>query len=283
MGRAVRIEFSGAIYHITSRGISGQDIFLESHDFEDFLARLDEAAKRYEWLVYAYCLMPNHYHLLLETKHPNLSKGMRHLNGAYCQAFNRRHVRVGHLLQGRYHSILVERESYLLEVSRYIVLNPVRAGLVRSPENWKWSSFEATAGGSASLEALATETILGCFGTELDKCRSAYRRFVHEGLGKLSPLLDVRNQLILGSESYVKKLTPLFKEKRLLKHFPRIQRYATRPPLNRLLAPGSHGHVDPEQIRSAAEEHGYTLKEIAHYLGMHRTALARLIKPGGNR
>jgi len=107
---------------------------------------LAEAVERYHWICHAYCLMPNHYHLLVETPLANLSQGMRQLNGAYTQAFNRRHNRTGHLLQGRYKAILVEKESHLLELARYIVLNPVRAKLVRHPRAWRWSSYRATAG-----------------------------------------------------------------------------------------------------------------------------------------
>jgi len=279
MARAVRIEFPGAIYHITSRGNSRQEIFLDSQDFEDFLGRLDTTAQNLNWLVYAYCLMPNHYHLLLETQEPNLSKGMRYLNSGYCQAFNRRHGRSGHVVQGRYHAILVERETYLLEVSRYIVLNPVRAGLVDSPEKWKWSSFRATAGKSPSLETLATRPILSHFSKRLSLARKAYESFVRDGLGKISPLMDVRHEVILGSDAYIQKLTPLFKSRHFVKRFPRIQRYATRPSLEAILGIPKRDPADRARILEAVKEHGYTLKEIAHFLGVHPTTVGRIIKP----
>jgi len=127
MSRPLRIEFTGAVYHITSRGNGRQDIFFEDKDRRVFLDLFWEIVKRERWICYAYCLMSNHYHLLIETKRPNLSRGMRQLNGAYAQKFNYMHDKVGHVFQGRYKSILVDRDNYLLELCRYVVLNPVRA------------------------------------------------------------------------------------------------------------------------------------------------------------
>jgi putative transposase len=137
MARPLRIEFSGALYHVTARGNAQQDIYLTDDDKLEFLSLLQRACERYHWLCHAYCLMTNHYHLLIETHTPTLSKGMKYLNGTYTQAFNRRHKRVGHVFQGRFKGILVEKDSYLLELSRYIVLNPVRAHMVRSVKDEK--------------------------------------------------------------------------------------------------------------------------------------------------
>ena len=131
MARPLRIEFAGALYHVTSRGDRREDIYLDDGDRQLFLEVLEAVCERFNWEVHAYCLMSNHYHLLVETPDGNLSRGMRHLNGVYTQRFNRRHKKVGHVFQGRYKAILVQKENYLLELSRYIVLNPVRAGMVR--------------------------------------------------------------------------------------------------------------------------------------------------------
>ncbi|MBD3670659.1 MAG: transposase [Gammaproteobacteria bacterium] len=127
MSRPLRIEYAGALYHVTSRGDGQKDIYLDDKDRRDFLSNLTHVCERYNWVVHAYCLMSNHYHLLLETPDGNLSQGMRQLNGVYTQQFNRTHERVGHVFQGRYKAIIVQKDSYLLELSRYIVLNPVRA------------------------------------------------------------------------------------------------------------------------------------------------------------
>src|SRR5919109_5544610 len=146
MSRPLRLEFPGAVYHLTSRGNARRKIFFSDTDRTNFLDTLSQVISRFSWICHAYCLMANHYHLLIETPKPNLSLGMRQLNGLYTQSFNRRHKRVGHLFQGRFKAIVVQKESYLLDLCRYIVLNPVRIkGDVRM-DAWKWSSYRATAG-----------------------------------------------------------------------------------------------------------------------------------------
>ena len=146
MARPLRLEFPGALYHLTSRGDGQEAIYRDDEDRGTCLEVLANTVRRFHWRAHAYCLMGNHYHLLVETEDPNLAQGMRHFNGVYTQRFNRRHGRSGHVFQGRYHAVLVQKDSYLLELARYIVLNPVRANMVRSPRDWPWSSYRATAG-----------------------------------------------------------------------------------------------------------------------------------------
>ena len=134
MSHPIRIEFPDALYHVTARGDRREDIFDDDQDRQTFLATLEQVINQFNWTCYAWCLMDNHYHLLIQTPDGNLSKGMRQLNGVYTQASNRRHRRVGHLFQGRFKAILVDRDAYLLELARYVVLNPVRAGMVKKPE-----------------------------------------------------------------------------------------------------------------------------------------------------
>ncbi|HJP54023.1 MAG: transposase [Rhodospirillales bacterium] len=184
MARPLRIEYPGAVYHLTARGNAREDIFLDDGDRRLFLDLLAETIARFRWLCHAYCLMGNHYHLLIETPEANLSRGMRHLNGVYTQRFNRTHGRVGHVFQGRYKAILVERDAHLLELCRYLVLNPVRAGMVRSARNWRWSSHRAMAGQVAAPEWLATDWLLARFGRRAAPARAAYRRFVIDGRGE---------------------------------------------------------------------------------------------------
>jgi putative transposase len=136
MARPLRLEFSGAVYHVTARGDRREAIFLDDQDRQRFLGLLGREIGQQNWLLYAYCLMGNHYHLLLETPEANLARGMRRLNGVYTQGFNRRYGLSGHVLQGRYKAILVDRDAYLLELSRYVVLNPVRAGLIAKVLLW---------------------------------------------------------------------------------------------------------------------------------------------------
>jgi REP element-mobilizing transposase RayT len=164
MARPVRIEFAGALYHLTSRGDGREDIYLDEADRLLFLQVLGQVCDQFNWACHAYCLMGNHYHLLVETHEGNLAKGMRQLNGVYTQGFNRKHRRVGHVFRGRYKAILVHKDSYLLELARYIVLNPVRAQMVRSAKEWRWSSYRSTCAQADAPAWLHTDWILAAFG-----------------------------------------------------------------------------------------------------------------------
>ena len=187
MSRPLRIEYPGAFYHITSRGNAKMPIFDNDEDRECFIRILEDVVKRFNWVVHAYCMMDNHYHLLVETIDGILSKGMRHLNGVYTQCFNRRHDRVGHIFQGRFKSILVNRESHLLELCRYVVLNPVRAGMLKQMDQYRWSSYKATAGLEEKPEFLTVDWILSQFDMKKAEAEKAYKKFVHAGIGISSP------------------------------------------------------------------------------------------------
>src|SRR3970040_1017299 len=206
MARPLRLEFAGALYHLTSRGDHRDKIFLDDEDRRTFLDLLGKEILQQHWICYAYCLMDNHYHLLIETPEPNLVRGMRRLNGVYTQAFNRRHGRVGHVFQGRYKGILVDKDSYALELCRYIVLNPVRAGMVRHPQDWRWSSYQATAGPSAAPDWLDVDWLLRQFAHETRRARYAYRRFVSAGIGRASPWVQLRGQIWLGGEEVLAQI-----------------------------------------------------------------------------
>jgi len=169
---------------VTARGNESRAIFLGDDDADRraFLQIFAVTCERFNWMCHAYCLMTNHYHMLIETPDANLSQGMRQLNGVYTQYVNRTHRRVGHLFQGRFEGILVEKESYLLELAWYVVLNPVRAGRVRQPEEWPWSSYRATVGDEKGADFLTTDALLGMFSNERQTAVCAYRRFVAEGI-----------------------------------------------------------------------------------------------------
>jgi len=202
MARPLRLEFPGAVYHLTARGDRQEPIFLNHTDRRKFVDLLAKEVKQQDWICYAYCLMDNHYHLLIETPQPDLVAGMRRLNGVYTQAFNYRRKKPGHVFQGRYQSILVDKDNYLLELCRYLVLNPVRAKLVKSPEQWSWSSYAATAGLVKAESWLATERVLALFSGS----RKRYQRFVLEGIGKESVWQDLKGQIYLGDESFLKRM-----------------------------------------------------------------------------
>lgn len=282
MARPLRIEFEGAVYHVTSRGNAKKDIFEDDVDREVFLKVLDEVIKRFNWLCHAYCLMNNHYHLLIETPEGNLSKGMRQLNGVYTQRHNHRHNKTGHVFQGRYKAILIDKESYLLEVSRYVVLNPVRAMLVKRPDDWKWSSYLATAGIAKTPEYLTTDWILGRFGNNKAEAELRYREFVMNGIKKEeSPWKRLQGQVLLGDERFIERFSDLLSKKRDIREIPRYQRYASRPPLEELFKDTEiEKNKRDKRICDAHIRYGYTLKEIAEYLGIHYTTVSKIIKSG---
>jgi REP element-mobilizing transposase RayT len=228
MARPLRLEYEGALYHVTARGNALQPIYRDEGDRKRFLHLLGEEIDQQRWHCYAYCLMNNHYHLLLETPEGQLSAGMRHLNGTYTQWFNRRHKRVGHVLQGRFKSILVDKDNYLLELCRYIVLNPVRARSVRRPQDWPWSSYCATAGRVAAPNWLDVSGVLRIFHRTRVVAQHTYKQFVREGIPQDSPWEQVRGQIFLGDEAFLSQMARLVKGKRLT-NVPREQTEPTRP------------------------------------------------------
>ncbi|CAK0747964.1 transposase [Gammaproteobacteria bacterium] len=280
MARPLRLEFLGAIYHITARGNARAEIFLDDEDRCLFMDVLAECVSRFGWLCHAYCLMDNHYHLLIETPDGNLSTGMRQLNGIYTQRFNRRHRRVGHVFQGRFNAILVERDSYLLELCRYVVLNPVRAGMVSEVAQYAWSSYPAMMGDVATPQWLHTDWLLGCFGSGRAAVRRRYAKFVNEGCGMSSPWRELKGQLVLGSEEFINDLLPLIGEKSGSKELPKIQRLMHRPELESIFSAQvvvNKGERD-EAIRMAYLEYGYTMAAIAEMNGIHYSTVSKIIK-----
>ena len=275
MARPLRLEFAGALYHITSRGDRREDIFEDDADRADFLSVLGDVCAQHNWVCHAYCLMSNHYHLLVETPDGNLSKGMRQLNGVYTQHFNRRHSRVGHVFQGRYKAILVDKDDYLLELARYIVLNPVRAQMVRSAKDWGWSSYRATAGQAESPEWLQTDWLLAAFGSRKGKAMETYRRFVAEGKNQPSPWQGLRNQVYLGDERFVERMQRRIDEQKVLSEIPVTQR---RRQAKTLAYYERKAGSRDEAIISAYASGGYTLKEIGDYFGLHYSWISRIVE-----
>jgi putative transposase len=233
MARPLRLEHPGALWHVTARGNERGDVFRDDADRREFLAVLGRTVTIYGWRLHAYVLMGNHYHLLVETPEPTLSRGMRDLNGVTTQRFNRRHGRAGHLFEGRFKAILVEREAHLLEVLRYVVLNPVRIGLVRSAAAWPWSSYKATAGLAEAPEWLETEWTLEQFGRRPAEARRRFAAFVADGKGAAGyePWGQLRGQVFLGSEGFAREASRKAGRKAAPKEVPRAQREpVTRAP-----------------------------------------------------
>lgn len=284
MARPLRLEYPGALYHVTARGNARQAVIEGDDDYHLFLDVLAGVISRFKWLCHAYCLMDNHYHLLIETPEGRLSEGMRHLDGVYTQRFNRRHQRVGHVFQGRFKAILVERESYLLELCRYVVLNPVRAKIVKRPQDYAWSSYRASAGLADPLPYLTTDWVLGQFGAQRRRAQQKYREFVAAGMSLPSPWQALRGQVVLGGENFLNKLQPLLAKRGAIREVPRAQRLVSRPALSKLFAEGpvADKAKRDQLIRLACLKHGYTLTEVADHLSMHYTTVSKIVRGGVN-
>ena len=275
MGRAIRIEFTGALYHVTSRGDRREDIYEDDADRRRFLELLGYVCETYNWVCHSYCLMSNHYHLVVETVEGNLSKGMRHLNGLYSQTYNRRHQKVGHVFQGRYKAILVEKESYLLELCRYVELNPVRAHMVHRAGDWPWSSYQAMAGDVTSPSWLATDFILSYFAAKKGVAIKAYIKFVGEGKDQPSPWENLRNQIFLGNDEFVEaSMAKLDCQEHLFAELHPLKRRMPKP----LEYYQQQNSTRDKAIVEAYQSGGYTMKEIGKYFGLGESMISRLLK-----
>ncbi len=281
MARPLRIEFPGALYHVTSRGNARAKVFTDESDHRMFLDILGFVVKRFNWICHAYCLMGNHYHLLVETPDANLSRGMRQLNGIYTQKFNWKRRKTGHLFQGRYKAILVDRDEYLLELARYMMLNPVRAGRVEDPDDYTWSSYRAVVGQAEKPEFLTTEGILARFGRGNKRAQRRFADFVKAGMKiKKSPWDDLKGQIYLGDESFVKMAHQHISEDMdILREVPKGQRYANRPELSQVFA--GEGKRDKQKrnkaIYTAYTDWGYKLQEIGDFLHLHYASISRIV------
>ncbi len=280
MARPLRLQFPGAVYHLTSRGNRQAPIYDTDEDRKVFLDILGKTVKRYNWICHGCCLMDNHYHLLVETVDANLSFGMRQLNGMYTQYNNRKHGKVGHVFQGRYKSIVVEKDSHLLELCRYIVLNPVKAKMTDHPGKWKWSSYVATSTGKGVPEFLSVGWILLHFCKQKIQARKRYVEFVTEGSDDISsPWEKLVGQTIYGSERFVMQLQAHLTPELQTKEIPKSQRHVGRSTLAELL-PEVIFQNKPQRndaIVKAHLEHGYTLKEIADKIGIHYTTVSKVV------
>ncbi len=280
MSRPIRIEFSGALYHVTSRGDRREAIYEDDEDRIRFLEILQNVIQNFNWTCHAYCLMTNHYHLVIETPDANLSKGMRQLNGVYTQASNRRHQRSGHLFQGRYKAILVDADVYLLELSRYVVLNPVRAGIVVRPEQWLWSSYQAMVNEIESPPWLATDGLLAQFSTQREQAIEQYKRFVAQGIGQESLWKNINRQVYLGNDDFVVKMQSKIKK---VSHDINIPKSQRRPP-GLPLAEIEKNNVSRNQaIINAYATGAYSYQQIADFFNIHFSTVGNIVRNAKKR
>jgi len=278
MSRPIRIEFPDALYHVTARGDRREDIFEDDQDRQMFLLTLEQVLGQFNWLCHAWCLMDNHYHLLIQTPDGNLSKGMRQLNGVYTQASNRRHKRVGHLFQGRFKAILVDSDAYLLELSRYVVLNPVRAGMVKKSADWPWSSYRASVGLEQPAPWLAVDGLLAQFAKRRSLAQQRYAQFVAEGVKASSPWLSLKGQVFLGDDQFVQRMQAHLQSGRDDVQIPFAQRRAPPAPLEEIERCASDRN---SAILAAYVTGGYSYQQLADYFGVHFTTVGRIVRGGG--
>jgi len=285
MSRPLRIEFSGALYHVMSRGNEHGDIVRDDRDRLKRLDWLRRTVETYGWRLHAFVLMNNHDHLFVETPEPNLSAGMQYLNGSYTSYFNHRHSRVGHLFQGRFKGNLIEEDGYFLQVSRYLHLNPVRANLVARPEDYRWSSYRGYQRARQGIDWVCYRRVLGAFAKDPTQARRGYVRFVRDQIGKPleSPFADAVGGLLLGSVEFVDRMGRLLSNRAEDIATPQLTRLRHRLPLTSIVCavaeyfdtdadnwqPGSR-HDDASRAvvaYLARREFGYSAKQIADTLG----------------
>jgi putative transposase len=273
MSRPLRLELAGGVYHVTSRGDGRDDIYLSDTDRQAWLEVFGQVCKRFNWVCHAWCQMTNHYHVLIETPEANLAHGMRQLNGVYTQRFNRAHGRVGHVFQGRYKAILVERDSYLLELARYVVLNPLRAGMVKRLETWPWSSYLATCGQAPVPEWLQVDWMLAQFGRQRASAIRKYVEFVHEGARLPSVWTQLQGQIYLGSEAFVKRMQAHIEKRPSLDEIPRAQRRM----LTQSLEDFEQRYDRSEAMARAYMSGQHTMAAIAEHFGVHYSTVSRTV------
>lgn len=274
MARPIRLEYAGALYHVTSRGDRREDIFVNDADRIDWVEVMSHTCDRFNWVVHAYCQMTNHYHFLVETVEGNLSQGMRQLNGVYTQHFNRRNNQVGHLFQGRFKAILVQKDSYLLELSRYVVLNPLRARMVRHLGQWRWSSFPAVMGKAPVPSWLDADWLLSQFAKQRTRARAKYHEFVMQGKGLPSPLEATRHQLILGDDRFVERFRRDNESESLREHTKAQKRVMAMS----LAEYKNRYQSRNEAMVNAYNTGAYSMREIAEYFDVHYMTVSRAVR-----
>lgn len=271
MARPLRIQFEGAFYHVMSRGNKKENIFFEQQDYWSFLNTLEQACERFGWIVHAYCLMTNHYHILLETPEANLSKGMHFLNGVFTQRINRKYDRCGHLFQGRFTGILVDTHHYYKILIRYVLQNPVKARIVQHPRQYYWSSYNATLGCYEAPGWLAVHEVLTHFGESLPLALGKFEQYILD-----KEELDIRklltNQVFLGDKEFVREHL----SKRMVRSQPsgvsqRQQSLPAKP-----LAYFKERYNNKKQAAKEAYESGsYSKLELAKFFEIPYTTLSR--------
>ncbi len=295
MPRKPRIEFKGAFYHVITRGNQRQKIFKDTSDYQKFIQFLTIYKNRYHYSLYAYVLMSNHIHLLIETRETPLSKILQGINQSYTMHYNKTYRTVGHLFQGRYKAILCDRDAYLLALLRYIHYNPVRARITEKPGEYPWSSHQAYLGKSNPYSLVDTTPVLKMFSENGARARKHYREFINEGdVLKKQEVYAVVDQRLQGDDDFVDRVLEEYdgeikKEKKKKEHtMPEISRAvanSTGVTLEQLQAAGKDRQVMAGRrlFTLAAQAYGYKGIEIAKYLHKEASSVTRYLREGGRR
>lgn len=277
MARPQRIEFAGALYHVSAKGLGGSEdrgggrLFQDTEDAERFLAILGQVCRRYGWAVLAYCLLPDRFELVVETRRPTLSEGMRRLSGLYGQAFNRRYGRRGPVFQGRFKAVLVDRDLYLAEVCREVLRAPVEAGLAERARDWRWSSCRAMTkrrvrGGAPDW--LAKHTLLRLFSDDPETAAARFSAFVEIFLSGSDPWADRRAQIYLGSEDFVEQVQRAVSR---VKEALGLEEEERKP-----LAWYAEAYPEPHEAMARAHlDGGYSQPQVAAHFGVHYSTVSR--------
>jgi REP element-mobilizing transposase RayT len=284
MARPLRIEYSGAFYHVTSRGNERKAVYKSQRDREKFFSYLESATERYGAVVHVFCLMDNHYHLLIETPSGNLSQIMHHINGAYTTYFNTKRERSGHLFQGRYRAILIDVDEYAKELSRYIHLNPVRAGIAENPEEYRWSSCQYYTVKRKPPEWLKRDFILSYFGNEPKTAMKRYRDFVRSVMDEeyKNPLAEISHSVILGGEKFIAEIkTRFLRDKKPDRDLPTLRDLSSRPGLGHIEKAVDSVLQQDEKLARQVTLHmchrhsGMKLREIGQQFGIGESGVTQ--------
>ena len=284
MARPLRIEYSGAFYHVTSRGNERKAVYKSQRDREKFFSYLESATERYGAVVHVFCLMDNHYHLLIETPSGNLSQIMHHINGAYTTYFNTKRERSGHLFQGRYRAILIDVDEYAKELSRYIHLNPVRAGIAENPEEYRWSSCQYYTVKRKPPEWLKRDFILSYFGNEPKTAMKRYRDFVRSVMDEeyKNPLAEISHSVILGGEKFIAEIkTRFLRDKQPDRDLPTLRDLSSRPGLGHIEKAVDSVLQQDEKLARQVTLHmchrhsGMKLREIGQQFGIGESGVTQ--------
>lgn len=280
MTRALRIQYEGAVYHVMSRGNGGHNIFTSIKDRKLFLSVLKSLKSRYFLLIHAYCLMDNHYHLVLETKRANLSDAMRQINGIYTQRYNRAHNRQGHLFQGRFKSIICDKDDYFLTLIRYVVQNPLRGGVVKIDRlaDYQWSSHAEMFLSQQNYEIITDPAFtLSFFSHDRQKALTLYQSFITGGEDK-DIWDDLKAGFIFGGDKFARKINEMIEKDRQSKEIKSMERNPVREPLTAIFSDFISTLDRNEKILTAHRDHGYKIVTIADYLGIHYSTVSHIVK-----